>query len=305
MINENIYSIIDWIEQEKCTLVLGPDIAYNCEKSLLHEFSTFLEKNKVEHHFNADEELFSSTTRFKPFVYQQLPKFFDNLQPSTIHQKIAETPFHFIISLSPDTLLKQTFDSHNFDRQFRFYYKGKTSADIEKPCKERPLLYNLMGVQTEFNSLVFCFNHLFDYLSSILGKFELPENLRTELKETQSIFFLGFKFDKWYFKLILRLLGIDENALHQASFKEVENMEGIVHFYTDEFKFAFLAELSGFDIIDQIHQHFLQKDALRKPKPEIQTAPQQVTNIINVTDSDDVTILQNVKAGDINLNRTK
>jgi hypothetical protein len=302
MDEEKIAIIIDWIEQEKCALVLGPDIAFNCERSFLQEFSGFLNTKKVIHHFNSDEELFSSTTKFKPDVYQYLPKFFEGLHPGDIHRKIAEIPFHLILSLSPDTLLKQTFDANNFDKQFSYYYRGKTSSDIDKPTKSRPLLYNLMGVQTEYNSLVLCFNHLFDYISSILGKFELPETLRTELKEIQSLFFLGFKFDKWYFKLILRLLGIDENALHQASFKEVENMDGIIHFYTDEFGFIFLQELTGFEIIEKIHQYFQKTDTLRRPLDQSQQGP-QVTNIITVTGSSDVTILQDVKANTVSLNK--
>jgi len=299
----DIDSITGWIEQEKAALVLGPDIMFDNQKMLLKEFSNFLKTKGVKHQFNDDEELFSSATKFKPFVFQHLPKFFDTLECGAIHQKIAEIPFHLIISLSPDLLLKQTFDKNRFDHEFAFYYKENSATEVEKPTSKKPLLYNLLGIRTEFNSMVLCFNHLFDYLASVLGKNELPANLRNELREAQTIFFLGFKYDKWYFKLIMRLLNKDDDVLRQASSKEVENMEGIINFYTDEFNFVFIEEISGYEIIDEIHKYFKQKNALRQPMADA-ILPQNITtihNITNVTGNNNI-VAQDFK-GNLNINQ--
>ena len=161
-----------------------------------------------------------------------------------------------------------------------------------------------MGEYKQTTSLVLCFNHLFDYLSSILGDNKLHTELRTELDEALTIFFLGFKYDKWYFKLIMRLLNKDDDVLRQASFKEVEDNEEIINFYENEFGFRFKDKLSGAEIINQIHNYFAEKKTLRKPKTEDETKPQNITNKINVIGSKEVTILQHVKAGgDINIKK--
>jgi len=296
----DITTITEWIEQQKCVLVLGPDIAYNSQKSLLNELSAFVETNRIKCNFNQDEEFLSSTTKFSPQFNQQLNKFFETLKPSDIYRKIAEIPFHLIVSLSPDLLLKQTFEHKNFEYDFNFYHRNVNPQEVDKPTPQKPLIYNLLGEQTRYNSLVLCFNHLFDYLSSILGNYGLPENLRNEFKETQSVFFLGFKYDKWYFKLILRLLNFPELALRQAAFEEVENKEGIINFYTDEFNFVFLEDTTGEEIINSIHNYFSEKKELRKPKIDTQTA-QQITNIINVTGNDNI-VAQDIH-GNINVNK--
>jgi len=151
--------------------------------------------------------------------------------------------------------------------------------------------------------MVYCFNHLFDYLVSVLAKNELPANLRSELQEAQIIFFLGFKYDKWYFKLIMRILNQDDEVLRHASFKEVENCEGIINFYTDEFKFVFIKELTGYEVIDQIHNFFKQKNALRKPKTTIAPEPHSVTNIITVTGHNNI-VAQDI-IGNVNVTEQK
>jgi len=278
-INKTITEISKVIEQGEAILVLGPDIMFNGEKMLLKEFSNFLNEQEVKHSFNDDEELFSSTSKFKGNVFRLLPDFFKTLECKPIHKKIAEIPCHVIISLSPDLLLKQTFDKNHFDCDFNFYFKEKSPVAVAKPTQDKPLLYNLLGIYSQSDSMVLCFNHLFDYLVSVLGKNELPVNLRDELKAAQTIFFLGFKYDKWYFKLIMRLLNKDDDVCRHASFKEVEKSKGIINFYTDEFKFVFIEELTGYEIVDQIHDYFKQKDTLRQPMKE------QVIHTANVTNN--------------------
>ena len=216
--------------------------------------------------------------------FRHFSKFFGNMQAGEVYKKIAEIPFHLIISLSPDLLLKQTFEAHNFDFSFDYYHKGKAATQISKPNKEKPLIYNILGQYSETTSLVLCFNDLFDYLSSILGINELDANFRTELEEAQNVFFLGFKYDKWYLKLIMRLLNKDDDVMRQAAFTEVEDKENIINFYTDEFNFVFEDDLTGNEIIDELHKYFAEKNKLRQVRKEAQTLVQNITNITNITD---------------------
>ena len=297
----DIEFLTEMISQEKSILVLGPDIAFDSKKSLLKELSNFLNTKRFKHSFHDEEELFSSATKFKPMGFRHFAKFFENMQAAQVYKKIAEIPFHLIISLSPDLLLKQTFEANNFDFSFDYYHKGKATNQITKPSKHKPLLFNILGQFIETTSLVLCFNDLFDYLASILGANELDSDFRTELEEAQNVFFLGFKYDKWYLKLIMRLLNKDDDVMRQAAFKEVEEMENIINFYTDEFNFVFEDDLSGNEIIDELHKYFAEKEQLRQPKKETEKPVQNITNITNITGNDNI-VAQNLK-GNINIDK--
>ena len=305
----NIDRITNWIHEKKCILILGPDVAYNFEKSLYSELYNYLIDNDVDCKFDSFDELFSSSSYNNVFFTDEVADFLRQLKPAPIYKQIAEIPFHTIISLTPDLLLKQTFDDNNFDYHFSYYHKevGCKIEDGIKPSEQKPLIYNYLGVYKQHTSLVLCFNDLFSYLSSILGAYKLNDVIREQLMEAKYLLFLGIKFDKWYSKLILQLLNIGKNNLKQASVKEIqqtqqlESQNFIIDFYQNEMKISFI-EQAGNDIISLIHSYFKANQSLRKPKIATQTL-QNITNIINVNDSADVTIIQNVSDSNININK--
>jgi len=304
--NINIDLLTKWIHDEKCILILGPDIVFDFQKSLLKELSDYLINNGIECKFDAYDELFSSNTDFDPFFFAELSDFYNKLETKPIYQKIAEIPFNLIISLSPDLLLKKVFDDNNFDYSFDFYNKILNPKPIENPTIVKPLVYNLLGNYKEFDSLVLCFRDVFNFLSTILGNNQLNNDLKYKINSAQSILFLGFKYDKWYFKLILQLLNLNEKAIKQASKNELENIENqnlLIDFYKNEFKIRFIPA-KGTEILDLLHTHYKENNKLRKPKQQTSTS-NSITNIINVADSKDVTILQNVDANNINLRQNK
>ena len=125
------------------------------------------------------------------------------------------------------------------------------------------------------------------------------------IKESQNVFFLGFKYDKWYLKLIMRLLNKDDDVMRQAAFKEVEDKENIINFYTDEFNFVFEDDLSGNEIIDELHKYFAEKNELRKPKKieQTQAVTQNIThNTINIKGNDNI-VAQDINANKIDINK--
>ncbi|MCF8366052.1 MAG: SIR2 family protein [Bacteroidales bacterium] len=264
--------ISKWIDNEKCVLVLGPDLAFDFQKPLLRELSQHLHSKQIEFKFDETEELFASNIGFDPDFFTEVSTFFDGLKGNGIHKKIAEIPFNMIISFSPDLLLKQAFDNQNFDYTFEFYNRTVNPNPILNLTKEKPLLYNFLGSCNEFNSLVFCFKDVFNYLSAILGNFRLDENFRYKLHSAHSILFLGFKFDKWYFKLFLEMLNLGDKAKKHASLKEIELLASedekqnmLIDFCKNEFRIEFIQQ-PGIEIIDLLHQKYKQNNGLRKPK---------------------------------------
>ncbi len=297
--NFDLSYITEWIDQEKCVIILGPDFAFDFEKPLLGEFYNFLQSKRYKCEFNEKDDFFDSAS-IKPMFYQHLSRFFKTIKPTELHQKIAQIPFHLIVSMSPDIILKQIFEQNNYDFSFDYYDKNMNPQPVGEISKEKPLIYNLLGVQNMFNSLVFSFDQLFDYLAAIFGDHKLSDGLKKQLSEAQSVLFLGFKFNKWYFKLIFRLLGFYENAMYQAPINEIEslNNDEIFNFYVNEFNFEFI-DVKGNQIIDLLYDYYKKNNQLRKPKKDDKTA-QNITNIINVNGNNNM-IAQGISSNKIDM----
>ncbi len=92
--------------------------------------------------------------------------------------------------------LKKYFEEKKLDFNFDFYNKKQNPQAIEKPTRDKPLIYNLFGNVEFEGSLVLTYDDLFNYLISIFGKQELHKDLRMELRTARMILFLGFKFEK-------------------------------------------------------------------------------------------------------------
>jgi len=269
--NVSLDNIYRSIEKEKCILVPGPDLVFDFQKSLMYELNRHLVDEKIDCKFDETDELFASNIGFDPDFFTGVSSFFDSLKWNELHEKIAEIPFTIIISLSPDLLIKQAFDDKNFDYTFDYYDKTQNPKQNPDPTKQKPLLYNFIGSYYNLNSLVFCFKDVFSYLTSILGDFRLNEYFRYNLHSASSILFLGFKFDKWYFKLFLEMLNLGDKASKHSSLKEIEWLAGesekqnlLIDFCKNEFKIKFLPQ-GGNEIIDLLHQKFTKNDGLRKP----------------------------------------
>jgi hypothetical protein len=299
--NFDISFITDWIDQEKCVIILGPDLVFDFEKPLLNEFYKYLQTKKYNCNFNEKDDFFDSNS-IKPMFFQHLTRFFKEIQPTDFHKKITQIPFNLIISASPDIILKQLFEQNNYNYIFDYYDRNMNPQLISNISKEKPLIYNLLGVQNMFNSIVFSFNQLFDYLTAILGDRKLCDSIKKQLQEAQSILFLGFKFNKWYYKLIFKILGFYDNAMYQAPLNEIEqlNNDEIYNFYVNEFNFQFV-EISGKEVIEKLYEHYKSTNELRKPKTAT-TGGQTINNIINITGSNNI-VAQNVKDSNIDIDQ--
>ena len=274
--NDRLWELITTrIAEEKCILILGPDIVSKEEVSLSEQLKSYLEdKRQGNLKYYTEDEFFSFIDETdKELAFLDAQQFYDQLKPGEIHRKIAEMPFHLIISVSPDLLIKKTFDDKKLDYIFDFYNKEQNPQGFEKPTADKPLIYNLFGNVEVEGSLIFTYDDLFDYLITIFGKHELHHDLREVLKAARMILFIGFKFDKWYFKLILRLLNLHKDKLSHAGLKDRNLLPQIRNFYTDEFKIKFL-NYHGIEILDTIYKKCEAKGILRTRKKPASSQPE-------------------------------
>ncbi len=279
-IHRNWDLITKRIEEGKCVVILGPDIVTQDEASLNVQLESYL-KNNCQYsagdlkYYDDDEFFWFKKKIEKEYAFMDIQKFYSKLQPNDMHRQIVDIPFHFIISVSPDLLIKKVFDDTKRDCSFDFYTKERAPLDFEKPTVEKPLIYNLFGNVESEASLVLTYDDLFEYLIAIFSKHQLHQDLKLELKAAKLILFLGFKLDKWYFKLIIRLLELHSDKLTHVGLKDWVGSPHVINFYTDEFEYEFLNHDSR-EILGYIHKKCKEKGILRPavvipntPGPEV------------------------------------
>ncbi len=268
------------IEEGKCIVILGPDIVTQDEPSLNVQLEAYLKENcqylTGDLKYYTDDEFFWFQKKIeKEYAFVNIQDFYAELQPNEMHRQIVDIPFHLIISVSPDLLIKKAFDDTKRDYIFDYYTKEEAPLDFEKPTAEKPLIYNLFGNVESEASLVLTYDDLFEYLIAIFSKHSLHQDLKLELKAAKLILFLGFKFDKWYFKLILRLLELHTDKISHAGLKDWEGSPHVINFYTDEFEYEFL-DYDSREILDSILKKCGEKGILRVATEKSDTSGPEV-----------------------------
>ncbi|MBN3522060.1 toll/interleukin-1 receptor domain-containing protein [Algoriphagus lutimaris] len=263
MDKEYISRIVKKIAEEKCLVILGPELLYENGESTNSKLGKELHSTHGDQvKYYPDDEMFKFDNSLPIVVIEDdIQDFYNQLEPNELYKKIADIPFATIINTAPDKTLNKAFEAKNIPFDYDYYRKGEAQKEYERTNKT--LIYNIFGDYSDINSLILTFDDLFDYLFSIMGDFEL--NIKSELRRATSVLFIGFDFDKWYFKLLLRLIKINENKLLHSHDIHQENSK---NFYSEEFKVTFFGSNSAEEIIIEIHNQALEK-GLIIAKPEI------------------------------------
>lgn len=219
------------LSREQCVLLIGPEIlrvnGVCFQQKLQQELQQSLSE-KIPFYYPKDALFVFKDDMSKAYVQGNVVDYLDEINTDTrvenkpdeaIFKKIAALPFHLIISVNPDHFLSDTFAKYGVRHRFAyFHHSGSGVADIEDPHDYMPLIYNLFGSKDKDASLVLDYDDLFNLLQTLLGKPGLPTKLDTKLKEAKSFLFLGFRFDRWYSQLLLRLLA-GKQAIRKYAFE--------------------------------------------------------------------------------------
>lgn len=267
--NENIdWDVLtDSIADGQTILVLGQGISYNYQKpkNEKHFFENLLtEFGEGKLNFHQKDGLFLLKNLRKRKIISKLKGFYEQDFSNPLLEKIADMPFHLVLSLTPDVSLKKVFEAKNFDFEHS-YYKLYHRDELEKPSEDKPLLYNLFGcVEGGRDDIYIEHSDLFDYLKSIYNPDSaLPETLLSFFTKdkTDTIIFLGCDLDKWYFQLILHLLNI-QDIESSTSFTGKDFDSDWRNVYEEGFKVNFINhDLESF--VNTLYEQF-EADELRK-----------------------------------------
>jgi len=259
---ENIDILNTYIDDGKCLLMIGPDIAFTQNNNPIHlDVKKFFEKEQnVE--FDNDNFLTFKSNKDKTFFINKFKKFYDeNSKSGDIHKKIAQIPFNFIISVSPDVILKNTFDSLGIPCIYDFYDKKTNPKDIQNFSSEKPLIYNLFGCIKHEESLILTYDDLFEFLFAILDDKKLPRSIKEAINNVKVFLFIGFDFEKWYMRLILKMLNLNKELTMalENNFKS----EPTKNFFIKNLEMELLPDDFN-TVITQIYNDFSKKGKLRQ-----------------------------------------
>jgi hypothetical protein len=263
---DNLQIICEDLAKGKCILLLGPELPFLDSGSRYESLKAFLEdksyKNEVDIQEDDDLMSFKNLSRKdNALFFSALKEYFLAREASDIYRQIAELPFQTIISMSPDHLLKGVFEEkrekvpakkQHYNYRQADYNFSRPDPDFEKlnkPSPTEPLIFNLMGRADERDSLALDYEKFFDFLLAITGEGRLPKALLEELNNVETLIFLGFRLEKWYFKLLIRILGLHNKMAFSPKGELAKNM---VTVYQNHFGFDFI-DISPQQFISDVH----------------------------------------------------
>ncbi|MCC5946191.1 MAG: SIR2 family protein [Bernardetiaceae bacterium] len=217
-------NIIDSITHGSCILILGSEFQQPLKAELL-TYLGYPENKNIEYH---DGDFFYFQDKAKLTVKNRIGKriqgFYNEHEIPDLYKKLARIPFASYVSLNPDILLNRAFDALAFDYEFAYYCKGVAmNVPVEQLLPDKPLIYNLMGSINNYGSMILTQEDSYDYLMSVLDEYKFDDGLKQNLRNMENIVFLGVSFDRWYFKFLIKLLGIQ--GIEQFAFGKYENLD--------------------------------------------------------------------------------
>ena len=266
--------VIECIENNSCIFFLGPNAFKITDGSILRNaFFDYL-KNEVKLNLNHDEDFLVAFDKNKDKIRFQayLRKFYQECEVEhELFEKLAQLPIGTFINVSPDHILSATYENLNLDHDFYFYNKktiesGNTIAHIHT---EKPLVYNLFGSILEPDSLIVTHEDIFEFIFSLIGKKKkLPEELLAQIYDTRLFVFLGFEFETWYLRLILRIFHLHEDENMGVASVDTKSLNAnLKQFYENNFEIEFIdSDIEMY--VDAIFQHFQKKGKLNKQKSD-------------------------------------
>lgn len=234
--DEELKKIVKAIKDNKCVLVLGPeicefknhiydgqvpkdfddsiDIAY--QYYINHEIQDEDDKQEIlknpiifDKNPFAKENFLTVSDSYQVHLYDFMKWYFGQMVDWKIpFTQIAEIPFSLVLSLLPDEYLENTMQEVNKDAFASSHYSrlNKTVNKIEVVHDQTTVLYKLLG-SLSYNDATFTFKDWFNFLQSIFKDYpQLPEVIINRIKNAQMFVFVGVRVEKWYIQMLINLL---------------------------------------------------------------------------------------------------
>lgn len=155
----------------------------------------------------------------------------------SIYRKLTALPFKLYLTTTPDDSLLHVA-SQNRSRSFShewYSFRGDSDGSSEvtghtmtpKFTAAEPLIYSLFGNHRQAASMVLSENDLLDCLIAIIRQQPpLPLNLMSTLASPEACYlFVGFGFQHWHWRLLLRVLRQAQHASNRSFAWDIEECQ--------------------------------------------------------------------------------
>lgn len=204
----NIEYLIKSLQSSRCILCIGPDFFSEPTGARQEvKLANFLREREEQLQIRVyDDGWFHSRGESEVETWQRVREFYEQTgsNESILLEKIAEIPFHLILSFTPDYRVRDAFKKTG--ASFFSFNKYEPLIIAGEPTSTQPLVINLLGELNNRNSLVLTQSDYFQFLKAIFEKKFFPELVKDQIAQAEYILFLGMSLDKWYLQLFMQLL---------------------------------------------------------------------------------------------------
>jgi hypothetical protein len=280
--------IVDNIQHNHCIICLGPGVGIKPDGAPLHSGLVDYLKDvaKLDVEPDLDDFIIFKDKAAKTFFYTDLKKYYAQYAlPADLHKKLAQIPGFTYINATPDHQLRDSFIQQGINHDYQLFNKKRNSPDIDRPSREVPLVYNFFGCIDEEDSLVITYDDLFDFLFSILGQNQrLPRELKNVIRSARIFLFLGFDFNKWYMKMLMRLFELHADSMPIAPDQKELADSGMRSFYIDKFAMQFIEDEPQV-LIDAVYERFKSSGLLREVGEAVESSvKKQIQELVKMDD---------------------
>ncbi len=266
--NPNIMEIVELISSDGCILFLGPEIALEKGTGLnLHEVQyEQLANQKDDLVYDKEEGFFQAQNN--NIIKFLLKSFYsgDFAKKNTVGQRVltnlAQVPFSLIISFSPDEQIREIFEEFDIEHQFTHFIGNGAGFDELTPSIDSPLIINALGSVSRKGRNIFTVEDFYHYIK----EFEFPKEVKHQIQQAAHFLFIGFDFTKWYARLILYMLGIqDKNVNASLLSHKDEKHQNIKAFLKEKFKLS-MVESSYIEFTEELLKQVRSEGIIRDLK---------------------------------------
>lgn len=201
--------LIQALRHKGCVLFIGPEISVDAQGNSLHrEFYKEIAEDFDEIEFLENEGFFSPESDEEilydmlDFYSKDFPK--QNKIGRSLLEEFAQIPFDLIISLCPDDTMHRIYDDFAINHNFLAY--DGTKQELSNG-DETPVIYNILGNAASNGRYIFTHENFYQYLNKVA----IPSEIKKKIQDATHFLFIGFDFDKWYNRLLLFILDLEQS----------------------------------------------------------------------------------------------
>ncbi|RXK86384.1 SIR2 family protein [Filimonas effusa] len=314
-----IDQLLDRIKYGDCVLFLGPDILVDnrgmpLSVSYSHDICNRMQKANIDFDTTQQNDIYYSTNRYISglnklqsnnyvkttdlTIKREYNKFInDKASYTNLHKHLSKMPFYLTINTNPDDLIfKLIKEDIGTNQKCHFGYyditkdnnEGRAEKDLPAEINtENYVVYNVYGHASDntASSVIIRESEFLDLSRKIntTGN-AMPDVIKTFIKNNKICLFLGFQYDSWPLKILLRSLGFTQDVPGQnISFTYNGLLKHHADFYKDNLQFVFIdSEPSSFVtfLYERMQENISPDDILKK-------IPDKPLNIVFISDLSD------------------